>query len=474
MQALLRHYDTVRQVLALPVADLRFDAQIDPADVSTTYRNFTRPHPRYRVFRHKTLGAALIDLQRFADAAAYLDTIQGRNRGAHHARRARTRGYVCQEIDRNDHVDAIHAINTSLEMRQGRPMDTKYLDKVSHFDRLGHYSYYGILNGDRQLVAYANIGRFGNFSALSQVLGLRGNDGFMHLLMVEIVTRLIEQRRVRYVMYDTFFGAQPRPPAVQARDRVRAVSREVQSAMKKLINRLYADYFMPSRLREYEALLVEAAGAGYRQLSIRAFYRAVGKPNGDVGKVGKVLVHRHDIDSDLRTARKLFDLERKHGVGASYYFRLSTLDVGFMREIEAAGSEASYHFEEVATFAKRHRLRCAAQVRHHFPDIREEFVRNFDRISQDLGLRMSTVASHGDFANRRLNVINHELLRDDVLRRRCGIECESYDSALLRHFDLYISDRPYPVYYHPMSPFEALGRHERICFLTHPVQWETN
>jgi hypothetical protein len=30
------------------------------------------------------------------------------------------------------------------------------------------------------------------------------------------------------------------------------------------------------------------------------------------------------------------------------------------------------------------------------------------------------------------------------------------------------------VYYHPLSPFDALGRHERVCFLTHPVQWETN
>jgi hypothetical protein len=39
---------------------------------------------------------------------------------------------------------------------------------------------------------------------------------------------------------------------------------------------------------------------------------------------------------------------------------------------------------------------------------------------------------------------------------------------------MYISDRPHPVYYYPLSPFEALGRHDRICFLTHPVQWETN
>jgi hypothetical protein len=241
--------------------------------------------------------------------------------------------------------------------------------------------------------------------------------------------------------------------------------------MKSLINRLYSDYLMPSRMCKYEELLVNAKQGGYRQLSVRDFHHAVRQ--GDAA-TGRILVHRHDIDSDLRTARKMFALEVRHGVRASYYFRLSTLDFGFMRDIEAAGSEASYHYEEVATYAKQHRLRRGCEVRERFPEIRELFVKNYTRIRDHLGVPMVTVASHGDFANRRLKVINHELLRDPELRRRCGIECESYDDELLRHFDLYVSDRPYPVFFHPISPFDALGRHRRICLLTHPVQWETN
>jgi hypothetical protein len=245
--------------------------------------------------------------------------------------------------------------------------------------------------------------------------------------------------------------------------------------MRTLLNRLYADYFMPSRLAEYEALLIRAKAAGYRQLSVRSFHRTLREGLSGAGQPPhKTLVHRHDIDSDVRTARKLFALEVKHGVGASYYFRLSTLDYGFMRDIEAAGGEASYHYEEVASFAKRHRLHSADQVRARFPEIRDLFVRNYLSIRERAGLPMTTVASHGDFANRRLQVINHELLRDPELRRRCGIECEAYDADLLRHFDIYISDRPHPMYYYPVSPFEALGQQQRICLLTHPVQWETN
>ena len=209
MNALLRHFDTVRQIIRLPVASLRFDAHIDPQDIPHTYRYFTKRHPRYRIIRNKTIGAALIDLERFADTPAYLDDIQGKNRGAWHARRARARGYVCREIDRNQHVDEIHAINTSLDVRQGRRMDRHYLDKVTQFEKRSHFSYYGVLDPAGKLVAYANLGHYGNFDAFSQLMGLRNNDGIMHLMVVEIAARLIERRQVRYLMYDTFFGAQP-------------------------------------------------------------------------------------------------------------------------------------------------------------------------------------------------------------------------------------------------------------------------
>ena len=240
--------------------------------------------------------------------------------------------------------------------------------------------------------------------------------------------------------------------------------------MNTLLQRVYADYLMPSRLGQYTRLLAEAAAHGFAQWPVRDFHRALRTPDA---LPERILVHRHDIDSDLRTARKLFAIEQRAGVRASYYFRLCTLDYGFMRAIEAAGGEASYHYEEAATFAKQHRIRRADVLRAHFPAIREQFANHVETISSRLGKPLATVASHGDFANRRLQVINHELL-DDALRRRCGIACEAYDAALLRHTDIYISDRKPPQYYHPVSPFAALTRYRRILFLTHPVQWETN
>jgi hypothetical protein len=209
MNKILQQYKTLIQLIHLPVAHLQFHEDIHPEDIRSTYRNCTRPHPRYKVFRHKTMGAALLDLEALPSAQHYLEHIKGKNNGAYHAKRARTRGYKLAHIDRNQFIDEIHAINTSLEQRQGRPMDAAYREKKLRFETLPHFRYYGVFNADGKLVAYANLGIYGNFAGFAQLIGIRNNDGIMHLMIVDIVSEIIEQRHVRYIMYDTFFGAHP-------------------------------------------------------------------------------------------------------------------------------------------------------------------------------------------------------------------------------------------------------------------------
>jgi hypothetical protein len=241
--------------------------------------------------------------------------------------------------------------------------------------------------------------------------------------------------------------------------------------MKTMFSRLYCDYLMPSKLAVYEDLVCTAHKAGYTQTSVRGYF--------DLLREGsclpdKIIVHRHDIDTDLRTTRKLFEIEKKHRIQSSFYFRLSTLDFTLMREIEEYGSEASYHYEELATYAKKNKIKDPTVLRSRLPEIRSDFIANFSRVEQQLGKKMRTVAGHGDFANRRLKVNNTEILDDPKLREDCGIGCEAYDRALLDHFDIYIADRPAPQYYYPTSPFDAIRGHRRICLLTHPRQFETN
>lgn len=200
--------DVLRQIIRLPVAELHFDSRHHPEDVLATYRHYTKPHPRFKVIRNKSIGVALVDLQRYRDRQAYAEQFKAKGQAMFHARRATSRGYVVRPIDMNAHIDEVHDINTSQESRQGRPMAESYLIKQCHFETLGNYEYYGVLNKDGVLVAYCSIAMYGDFAAFSQCIGHRNNDGCMQLLLTEVIGRLIDAGHMKFVMFDTWFGAQ--------------------------------------------------------------------------------------------------------------------------------------------------------------------------------------------------------------------------------------------------------------------------
>ena len=137
------------------------------------------------------------------------------------------------------------------------------------------------------------------------------------------------------------------------------------SLVGKIMNRVFADFVMPSRLHEYRGLLQGALDAGYVITSIEQFWRSKAGPGPTPSN--PFLILRHDVDTDPGTARKMFLIERDLSVVSSYYFRLSTIDARLMSEILDHGGEASYHYEELATVAKRRRPVTPPQPSHSSP-----------------------------------------------------------------------------------------------------------
>lgn len=193
----------------LPVAHLHFRTRPAPEHIRSIYQYFTQPHPRYKLFQNKSLGAALVDLRTFESGEHFIDFLRHKGRAVAERRRALARGHALRTIDRNQLVDAIHEINISSPVRQGRPMTPAYLEKQSHYEDLPHFRYYGVFDTDDRLVAYCNLGLLGNFAVIDRVLGLRTTGGAMVLLLTEIVLKLIEEKNLDYLMYDTLFGARP-------------------------------------------------------------------------------------------------------------------------------------------------------------------------------------------------------------------------------------------------------------------------
>ncbi len=241
----------------------------------------------------------------------------------------------------------------------------------------------------------------------------------------------------------------------------------------KLKERIYADYFAPSRFEEYGRLLKQALDAGFRHYTVHELYSVVSRQSPELND--KVFVHRHDVDTDSAAAGLLFKLEKQFGVKSSYYFRLNTLDMRLMSEIHEFGSEVGYHYEEIATYSKRFGLNSKPDVLEHIARIRDEFEKNFLSLERHLGFKIRTVASHGDFVNRAIGAPNWLILQDRELRERLLIECEAYDDIVLSSFDAYLSDGPLGKYsYLRGSPFDALSSKKRICLLTHPRNWRAN
>jgi hypothetical protein len=242
--------------------------------------------------------------------------------------------------------------------------------------------------------------------------------------------------------------------------------------LQSIRQRVYGDYLMGSRLDYYEDILKAALNEGYLITSVIDYYEKI--CSGEADKIEKIIINRHDIDTDTATARRMFEIEKKLNVKSSSYFRLSTLDRKLMLDIEAYGSEASYHFEEIATFCKQHKIRSPDKLWPHMPEIQAEFKRNYDLLKKQLGLPMKTIASHGDFVNRTLGITNNKLLNPQ-LKAECQILVETYE-PILRNNTVGVSDGV-PEFLDAESEhsFDYALKHkmQRINLLTHPRHWKT-
>lgn len=236
-------------------------------------------------------------------------------------------------------------------------------------------------------------------------------------------------------------------------------------------NRIYSDFLMSSRLEEYEQLLKFALERSYQTYTILQFWRMT--EGGKKLPPGKFLLIRHDIDTDVATAQGMWEIENALRVKSTYYFRLSTLDMQLMKQIEEAGSEASYHYEELATLCKHDRIRSAQEAQNRIQDIRDMFTRNIAELRKNTGLPMKSVASHGDFMNRKLGVRNVVILQDMDFRKKVDIEVEAYDELAMKFVESRHSDLGYPTFWKPSHPMAAMKNDTRVIYiLVHPRHWK--
>jgi hypothetical protein len=238
-----------------------------------------------------------------------------------------------------------------------------------------------------------------------------------------------------------------------------------RAAVARTARRVYGDYLQPERLDELQALLRCALSQGYRTMTLSAFAeRAAGRGNP------LILLLRHDIDTDVSRARRIWMMESRLGLVGSYFFRRSTWDPMFIHELSLAGCEVGYHYEELATVVKEHGAATAEEARGLLPAARARLRANVAGLRAESGLALDVFASHGDFANRAVGVSNVELLSDVEVRRQIGVRLEAYD--IEGDLSMRAADGHQTAGWWPADPAHAIKRREPVVeLLLHPRCW---
>lgn len=194
------------EISAMPALSIKLDKSETGL---LLYRSFTKRHPKYFIFKRKTIGVGLVCLDYFKEVSAYTQSVNGKNSAAYFSRKAQRAGYFFKKFNPEFSRASILEINLSASARQGRMMDESYTKDRLQYPQDENNAYFGIFQNDI-LVAYLWVVKSGELAVLSRLLGHADHlsQGIMYLMITAFIEQeLAAKTTTRFVMYDTFFGA---------------------------------------------------------------------------------------------------------------------------------------------------------------------------------------------------------------------------------------------------------------------------
>lgn len=230
---------------------------------------------------------------------------------------------------------------------------------------------------------------------------------------------------------------------------------------EKMKERIFANYFMHNRYKEYEEFLNTFLKENYKFLCVKEYEKL--KLENE-----KHIILRHDIDSDIKIAKRLFEIERKLNIKSTYYFRLCTLNKKLISEIHDYGSEVGYHYEEIAQYCKDHKNFSKDFVNDNIDKMKDIMLHNINEFEKKAGIKIYSIASHGDFINRKIGITNKYLYDDDMKKRLNLIE--AYDIEKMINFRT--ADSMYPKFWSEDYKKAIETNSRNVLVLIHPRWWD--
>ena len=198
------------EILKLPKLKIKFIDNDATGEVRDLYLYFNKRHPKYKVFKNKTIGVMLYKLPK--EEQEYESRITGKNSVSYYTRRCKKMGYYTKKFKQSKYLKELYNINTSSTVRQGHKMSDMYLEEVKKEEEKAAVDYFGVFNKDNLLVGYIRLIKTPQLYVVSKLLGHKDylNDNIMYLLLHDLTLELIKENKdnniEQYFMYDTYFG----------------------------------------------------------------------------------------------------------------------------------------------------------------------------------------------------------------------------------------------------------------------------
>lgn len=229
--------------------------------------------------------------------------------------------------------------------------------------------------------------------------------------------------------------------------------------------------FRNNRLDDYKEVIEFAQSKGYYCCSVYDYYdMLILHPR----PMKKVLILRHDIDYNGTGTRKMYEIEKAHGVKATYFFRDRTIDKVIIKELINDGFDVGYHYETIANMVARGEIKEKSDI--DINKVRQHFLNELEKFEKIISYRVKTCAAHGAPENMKIGVSNNFIF-EGIDAKTLNIEVEAYDSRIINSLNRYVMDCGimvnYGYAYKGYNIFEAIQHDDnKICFLTHPNHWD--